>query len=255
MASWSTKRQLLYLGVVFGTLLIFGSFSLYKALNPAPSCIDNKQNQNEGGIDCGGVCSNACVSEVLPLITLWSRVLPAGDRVYDAAGFIENPNLSAGMSSIAYTFKLYDKDNLLVAEKSGKTFINPNERFTIFEGGIETGRRIPLRAFLEFQQDQQWKQSVVQKPPIIVQNKKFTSGDKPLLEAQIVNRSFDSQSNVIIVATLFDASDNVFVASKTVINNLLPDAPETIFFTWPKALSKNPTRIEIVPRVSVFGNR
>ncbi|MBI5004932.1 MAG: hypothetical protein HZC04_01990 [Candidatus Lloydbacteria bacterium] len=255
MASWSTKRQLLYLGIVFGTLLLIGSFSLYKALNPAPSCTDGKQNQNETGIDCGGVCSNACVSGVLPLITLWSRVLPAGEGAYDAAGFIENPNLNAGIPAIAYTFKLYDKDNILVAEKSGKTFVNPNERFTLFESGIETGRRIPLRAFLEFQPGPQWKQSMAQKPPLVVQNKKFTSGDKPLLEADVVNRSFDPQPNVIVVATLFDSNDNVFAASKTVINRLVPDAPEAIFFTWPKALSENPARIEIVPRVSVFSGR
>ncbi|MBI2046126.1 MAG: hypothetical protein HYT28_01755 [Parcubacteria group bacterium] len=252
MVSWSARRQLLYLSAVFGGLLLLGSFSLYKALNPLPSCTDNKQNQNETGVDCGGVCPNACISDVRPLITLWSRVLPAGEGMYDAVGFIENPNVHAGIPAIAYTFKLYDKENLLVAERSGKTFINPNERFIVFSGGIRTGTRIPSRAFLMFQTDPVWGQSSEQKPPLALQNMKFTAGSHPLIEAAILNRSFSPQKNVIVTAALFDNSGNVFAASETIVNRILPDTSESVFFTWPKAFDGAPAKIEIMPRVNVF---
>lgn len=250
--SWSVKRQLLYLSAVFGVLLLLGSFSLYKALNPLPSCTDNKQNQNERGVDCGGICPNACISDVRSLVTLWARVLPAGDGMYDSAAFIENPNINAGIPAVAYTFKLYDKNNLLVAERSGKTFVNPNERFVIFVGGIRTGERIPSRAFLEFQTDPSWTQSLAEKPPLVVQNETFVSGVTPSMEAQVTNRSFVAQKNVKVTATLFDAHGNAFAASETIINQLSPDASERVFFTWPKAFSESPAKIEIMPRVTVF---
>lgn len=253
MMSWSTKRQLLYLSAVFGGLLLLGSFSLYQALNPTPSCTDNKQNQNESGIDCGGVCPNACISDVRPLITLWSRALPAGSGMYDAVGFVENPNINAGVPSLAYTFKLYDKNNVLVAERAGKTFVNPNERFVVFAGGIRTGERVPSRAFLEFQVDPSWAQSFAEKPALVVQNETAAaSSAKPSIEAQIINRSFKGQKNVHVTAVLFNAIGNAFAASETIINELLPDTPEQVFFTWPKAFSESPAKIEIMPRVSVF---
>lgn len=252
MISWSTKRQLLYLSAVFVALLLLGSFSLYKALYPAPSCADNKQNQNERGIDCGGVCPNACISDVRPLITLWARTLPASDGMYDAAAFIENPNLNAGIPSIAYTFKLYDKNNLLVAERSGKTFVNPNERFVLFVGGIRTGERIPSRAFLMFQTDPSWTQSLAEKPALVVQNETLISGAKPSIEAQIINRSFVGQKNIEVTSVLFDSNGNAFAASETIIKELMPDMQERVFFTWPKAFSEKPSKIEIMPRVSVF---
>ena len=252
MMSWSAKRQLLYLSAVFGGLLLLGSFSLYKALNQAPSCTDNQQNQNERGIDCGGVCPNACISDVRSLVTLWARVLPAGDGMYDAAAFIENPNINAGIPAIAYTFKLYDKNNLLVAERSGKTFINPNERFVIFVGGIRTGERVPLRAFLEFQAHPSWTQSLAEKPALVVQNETFVPSAKPSIEARVINRSFVVQKNVEVTAALFDAHGNAFAASETIINELWPDTSERVFFTWPKAFSESPAKIEIMLRVSVF---
>jgi hypothetical protein len=105
---------------------------------------------------------------------------------------------------------------------------------------------------LLFQTDPKWTQSLIEQPPLVIQNIQFTSDKNPLVEATITNRSFSPQRNVMVTATLFDNDGNVFATSETIVNQLLPDASEPIFFTWPKSFDKEPAKIDIIPRVSVF---
>ena len=65
--TWGLKRQIFYVIVLLLFVTVFAFIILYPTFNKAPSCIDGKQNGNETGIDCGGSCANACLSQVSPL--------------------------------------------------------------------------------------------------------------------------------------------------------------------------------------------
>jgi hypothetical protein len=79
---WGMKRQLFYalvvLGVVAVLVVVLGFVFFYKA----PTCIDGKMNQNEEGVDCGGVCVKVC--EAPAISAVWARSVKVADGVYQA---------------------------------------------------------------------------------------------------------------------------------------------------------------------------
>lgn len=254
MVSWASKRRLTYIFLIAGFFILVLAYPVFSLFYEAPSCFDGKQNQDERGIDCGGTCELVCPLETIPLITLWTQSLSVRDGVYDAVASIENQNVSAGVADLPYRFKLYDEKGVLIAERRGRTFVNPNERFTVFEGAIETGRRIPVRAFFELVRDPVWVKAGKKQPTLLIQNEVFSPGSQPKLRAEIINRTLDSIENVVITALIFDERGNVSAASKTEVDSLLPQSSKIISFIWPQPILEDPTRIEIVPRVNVIAN-
>ena len=138
MFSWSAKRRLLYLGILFGILAVILSFPIYSWLDRPESCFDNRKNQDELEVDCGGVCSKLCASQVADLSVLWSRALKVSDGLYDAVALVENPNAHGGVRSMSYTFTVFDSKGIILTERTGETFVNPSDTFLIFEGHIRT---------------------------------------------------------------------------------------------------------------------
>lgn len=251
MFSWSTKRKLFYLALLAGTLLLLASIPTYFLLNKPESCFDGKQNQNEVGVDCGGTaCRALCSSEVAPLITYWSRHFQgARAGFYDAVAFIENPNVNAGVKEVSYSFKLYNQDGLQIAERLGKAYINPNERFAIFEGGIETKEQRPVRADFMFTESLRWEKVSGVRPQFFVEKRSIESDSpRPAIKATISNKSLDEYRDVTVVGLLYDGRDNAFAVSKTEIKSLPGNASRDVTLILPTALSNTPVRIEIIPR-------
>jgi hypothetical protein len=75
----------LILWVGFGLALYFIYFK------PAPTCFDNKQNQKETGIDCGGPCI-ACELKGLQPEIISTRFLPAGSQSIILLAEARNPS-------------------------------------------------------------------------------------------------------------------------------------------------------------------
>ena len=70
--SWTAKKQLTYFWY-FYCGYVCDSFFVLKIV--APTCFDSKQNQDEKGVDCGGVCSQECLGVIKDLTVLWSKPL------------------------------------------------------------------------------------------------------------------------------------------------------------------------------------
>ena len=87
-------KQFIYLlfYVLCWSAVIAGIYFLF--LKPAPSCFDNKQNQGEEGIDCGGPCSKVCIPQAIKTITVVNRVvwLEASPNNYVAFAEVKNDN-------------------------------------------------------------------------------------------------------------------------------------------------------------------
>src|SRR3989338_1384244 len=149
--SWAAKKQLTYF-LVFLIVIIGVIVGFYLNIT-APSCNDKKQNQDEKGVDCGGVCAKECLGEIKDLAVLWSKPLQVSGSDYDAIALVENRNLFLSSKSVKYQFKFYDDRNILIALREGKIFINPGQKFAIFENGIDAGSRKPAKVFLDFQKN------------------------------------------------------------------------------------------------------
>ena len=116
--SWAAKKQLTYL-LIFLIVIVGIIFAVWLKIT-VPSCTDGKQNQDEKGVDCGGVCSKECLGEIKDLAILWSKPLKVAGNNYDAVALVENRNLFLSAKSVRYQFKFYDDRNILIASREGE---------------------------------------------------------------------------------------------------------------------------------------
>jgi len=226
--SWVFKKQLKILAVLAVILFaIVGGVIYY--FQPAPSCFDKKLNQREERVDCGGECE-ACVIDPKNLIVSWVRPFEVTPGIYDAAALIENPNLYYGSREIEYTFLLYS-DNVLIASKDGKTFLNPREKFMIFESGILTKERVATRATIEIK-EVKWKKFDKERANILVSSKTFDNAPNGLVKVVLRNQTLFSIKNVFVAVILNDSAGNAIGVSTSKINEISAEMTKDVYFTW-----------------------
>ncbi len=229
---WTIRRQLFFLFiflVIIGVIL----FSLWYYVKK-PTCFDNKQNQDEEGVDCDGQCEKECLKKPDEIVVLWSKSFKVRDDYYEAAALIENPNFSLGTDYIKYTFKLFDENNILIAVRDGSTFINPGEKYLVLEPIIKINGGIPKRTFIEFDtNNSKWK-NISKKPlKLIVKGKQFYLGNPLRFSANIKNESLSDAEDVYVAVLLSDEQDNIKAVGTTKIDIIKNSESADAFFTWP----------------------
>ncbi|MDO8591103.1 MAG: hypothetical protein Q7R65_03975 [bacterium] len=250
LLEWRIKRKLSVFFIVAGVAALFVFLYVYKSL-PSPNCSDNKQNQSEEGVDCGGSCV-PCVIAPKDVITLWTRVFELKGGVFEVASLIQNPNLFYGLSKVKYSFKLYDSQNVLVAAKEGETFIGPQDKFVIFATDIKIGTRKPQKADVEIAYVSKWQYIEQKILPLIVSQKKFSNTPFASLEAKLANSSLGAVQNIEAAAVLYDKDGNVFGASLSKIDSIEGQSSRNVVFTWPRSFVTEPVSSEIFTRAKVF---
>lgn len=247
--SWAGKRQAAYIsGVIIFIFVVIG-IPVFLWLYEKPNCFDGIQNQDELGVDIGGPCNLLHESQVQEAVVLWARSFEVLPGVYSTVSYIDNPNFDAGVKNVRYWFKLFDAQNILVAERRGNTFLSPNGLTPVFEGGITTSERVPTRVFFEFIEELKWE--FVENPVkgLSIGNRELQREDSsPVLKAVVENKSFEDILDTEITVTLFDSNGNAVGASRTVIDVLKKQSSETIVFTWPQPFGTPISKIEIIPR-------
>lgn len=245
--SWSTKRKFGFFSLFLLFLALIVGAPIFLSIYERPTCEDGRMNQGERGVDCGGPCIRLCPADFSTPKILWahsSRVVPG---VYNVMAYGENPNQSVALSSIRYLFKLYDAEGILVAEKRGSGSIPPAGRFALFEGGIRTGERVPVRTTFEFIDDFEWIPA------------------RPLDEISIVSVDIDSDTSIsraearvrngYVNTTLrdldaffivYDRNGNRLAFSKTRLDSFSPKTEETLTFTWPEPIDPSFVKTELL---------
>lgn len=250
MVSWSTKRQFLYIGGAIIVFLFALALPTFIVVYKAPSCTDNKLNQGEEGIDCGGPCTLLCKASALDMIVHWQRSFKVKAGVYNALAYVENPNRESGVTSINYHFEFYDNNNVLIYERRGRTFIPPKKIFGIFESNITTGTRIPVTTFFEFSEEPLWRKDYQQEGSISMTNEVLSDDNGlPRLSAVLENRGNESVSNIEVVAVVYDASRNAVGVSRTMVDSVAKGGTSQLNFTWPEAFVSPATRLELLYRI------
>lgn len=234
---WRMRRRIIIALTVLAAALLFVVFPYWATHRVAPSCFDTKQNQGEEGVDCGGPCSLLCEGTAKDLNILWVSVFPVRSGSYDLVAYVENQNFSVGAPKIPYTARLFDADGNMIAERSGETFANPNERFAVFVGNMLTGEKVPARGTLEFTPGFSWVSTTVPKKMLTISDKLLVGTDKiPKLSATLMNKETDLLRNIDVTAVLYDAKGAPIAVSGTMVEKIDPNSSEKLFFTWPSPL-------------------
>lgn len=249
---WATRRRVLYaIGVLTFFGVVFGGPVAYKYFTIPPTCFDGIKNEGETSVDRGGPCPLLDPKTLQPSTVLWTRSFKVRDGVYSVAAYVENPNDGAGVRAARYIFKLYDADNILVAEREGTTFVMPGGITPVFEGGIDTGHRAVAHALFEFTAPLVWEQ--VKSPARTIQISATLPSDTdtaPRIAALLRNASVAPLFDVSAVVIVFDTVGNAFAASSTHLQHMNADESRRIVFSWPDPFPEAIGRIDIIPLVA-----
>ncbi len=248
MSVWAKRRKIVYLGGAVLFLVLFIGLPLFNKFYTPASCFDNKQNQREYGVDCGGPCVKLCSSQFLNPLVVWARAIPVTKGVYNLLAYVQNPNLDGRVKKASYVFKIFDKKGVLISEKNGTTFLFPHSTSPVFEGGIVAGERLPAIVTFEFKEPLAWEKVDYKDLGLIVIQKTLSGENKsPRIDAVVQNRSTNTISRIEVTAIVYDTEDNAMAFSKTLIDELGDNQSIPITFTWPESFPKKSSRIEIIP--------
>ena len=255
--TWAARRRLFILFLL--ALFIGGLVFWHETPNifRAPTCSDGKQNGDEQGIDCGGtMCTVMCTSQIQLPTVLWARSFAVTSNVYNAAAYIENKN-NAATRQIAYEFRLYDANNILISRRDGVTLIPPLGNFVVVETGIQSGMAAVAHTTFDFSSAPAvWERvpAVAKGIAVGTSNVSLDTTDPiPKLSLSVSDPSPSlSLKNTVVAAVLYDASDNAVNVSRTIIPSLKPGSSTPVVFTWPSKLSAPVVRYEILPVIDVF---
>lgn len=246
--SWSSRRQ-------FGILSALALLVAVPVVGVAtyllwerPTCEDGIQNGGERGIDCGGSCALVCTREVNEPTVSWVRAFPVSKGRYNVVAMVENSNIAARADGVRYRIRVYDEDEVTVAEREGVADLDPQSSLPIVELGLETGERSVARAGFELLDDPVWVRAEPEPRPVAVIDERIEiQGAEPRVRASIQNLGVLPIGRVAVVALVYDIDRNVIAASRTWAENLGAGASRDVAFTWPAPWTAPATSLEVVP--------
>lgn len=231
---WATRRRTIILLILLCLFLVLVVLPYWLSHREIPSCTDQKQNQEETGVDCGGPCTRLCKEESTPLAIVWTRVFTIRPGVYDVVAQLENKNFSAGMPRLFYTARLFDENGEILAEKRGETFVEPGQRFFIFAGGLLTGDKIAARGELTIDREDYWIRTGAGSVPFSITDEVLIGTDRaPKLTALLHSNSPETLRDIEIVAVVYDSDGKPIGASATKVEKLDRGGTQPLVFTWP----------------------
>lgn len=252
--SWASRRRTAYLIGVFVFLALIFGVPIYSHFSKPASCSDEKQNQGETAPDKGGPCILLDERALAPASILWARSFLVRPGIYNSVAYIENPNENAGVSALRavhYRFGMYDSRNILVAERTGSTFIMPGSITPVFGPNIETGNREITHTYFEFTEPAVWERSVNKSKAITISNRQVLSNSsESRVTATAENTLVSPISDIAFVAVVFDPGGTARAVSKTTVARLSPGEKKQITFTWPSPFGVKVGRVDIFALLS-----
>lgn len=215
-------KQILY-GLFYLVILAVIIWLVYFLfVRSAPSCFDNKQNQNEEEVDCGGSCISCALKNVQDLTVSSAEIFQAGDKT-TILFEIKNPNPTLGIENLPYTINLFDKFGNKAFSVNRNTFIYPDGEKFIVEAGINIDSALISGGELIMDYGiGSWQEDFSQPAIQLVDIKKELEKDKVLISGKIVNDNSFSLLEISVTSALFNKLEFKIAASKVVIDRIEP---------------------------------
>ncbi|MBI5079227.1 peptidoglycan-binding protein [Candidatus Wolfebacteria bacterium] len=214
-------KQILYIiGYLTAIFLILLAVYLIW-FKPAPTCKDNRQNQEETGVDCGGPCKPCEIKALSPVEVSFVKHFPAGEKTILLAE-IKNPNPDYGADGFSFYFDIYADTGEKIKRINGKSFIYAGEIKYIFETiDIDYAKIGKTELTIA---DSEWKSTEkFPKPQIQVRDAKTEKDPKNsrvFISGTIKNNNAFSLKNVKILSVLSNPENIQISASKTELENI-----------------------------------
>jgi hypothetical protein len=248
-SAWAAKkRSIIILSVSVIGFVFFSIYIVIKMYQP-PSCYDNKMNQEEVGIDCGGPCALMCSSQIFPVKTLWTRSFEVTDSMWSLISYAENPNPASFSHKADYKFRLFDRDDILIKEVEGSTFLTHDPIVPVFEGRVDVADWVPYRTEFEWVGTPVWYR-IENVYEVAIEEKTLTNtAERPTIQARLVNKEPYLLEDIEVIAIVYGIDKNAIAVSKTYVDRLSPRGKRNIVFSWPNPFAKEAERIQIVTRI------
>ncbi len=249
-SAWAVKQRsklIFAMGSVgFVALFIYITVGMYAP----PTCHDGKMNQDEVGVDCGGPCDLMCGFQIKPLKTLWTRSFEISKGgLWNAVAYVENPNSEAYVPKAKYRFTLYDKNDKLIFEKEGETFITRDPVIPVFIGRMNIANKKPYRTRFEWLGSFDWYR-VGDVHNVKIEEQEF-NGDlnRPTITATLINKEPYPLKDIDVVAIVYDENENAVGVSKTYVDFLPPRGKRFLTFSWVSRFKHDPKRWQLIARI------
>jgi hypothetical protein len=252
----SSKRNI----IISIYLLVFVVFLIliYLWLKPAPSCFDAKQNQNEEGLDCGGICAEKCalVAE-RDLAVQQAGFVPSGvANNYDIFGIVSNPNQNLGSVSFNYQFVVKNAAGAVIATKNDKGFILPGETKYLVVSN-QAIQDTPATVELSLT-NPQWVEvnDLYEKPQLKIVYKNYSEITSGVGFSEVTgllkNESPLSFTTIKVEIILKDDQGQVIALNSTQMGTVQAGENRDFRVFWPNRFTGTVANMEIQPEVNVF---
>lgn len=244
--------------ILFSTAMVL----LWRSGAPEPRCDDGILNQDEEGVDCGGVCG-ACLAEPEELrMVATPHLLATEDAGHVEAFFrVLNPNPQWGVTELPYTVTIESTENdEVLAVREGLAYVLPLEERLVVEQAIPVeGIFSQMRVRVELGEP-----TFVEPPEgirdveLTVLTPTFTRNPDEFHAAEIRgvlrNDSPFSYDAIDIMVVVYDtATDEPVSARRTNMRTLKDNERREFLFTWrdPLPLIGAP-RLELEAFTNIF---
>ena len=227
---------------LFWVVIIYGGYRLF--LKPPASCFDNKQNQNEAEVDCGGVCPDCALKPLKPVQMINGQVFSLGG--VSALFEFQNPNPLYGATKLPYTIQILDASGTLLQQVPAETFIYPGEKKYLIQNlsALAVGENINVIFGTP-----DWKSAAEFSSP----NMSFPfpgwatklEGNKILVLGNLQNNETLLFPLITINARFFDISGNLQGVSKTEIHDVKAFEDRFFQIEHPAVLDLDPSKTQL----------
>ncbi len=258
MALSRKMKQFVIAGISALSIVLIAIGIYFSFLKPPETCFDGRQNQDEQGVDCGGTCQAVCKENItaLPVEITEIAFVQSRNGQYDILGKIHNPNDEIGASTFVYTALLKDGVGNVLAVRSGKSYILPQENKYLLELNL-LAETEPVTASLEISEIE-WERfsGFQEKPSINIYQKRYSpiSSGAGFGEAYglLSNESPYDFRSIIVRVILRDATGKPLAFNATEMRTVKSREERDFRLVWPSAFSGTVERIEMEVDADVY---
>ncbi|MFA4817642.1 MAG: hypothetical protein WC608_02825 [Parcubacteria group bacterium] len=251
------KKRLIIIAV-YAAIFIGVVFLIYQWQKPAPNCFDGKQNQNEEGLDCGGVCAKKCpVTAKENLIVRQTGFVESGIAdSYDVYAEVANPNSLVGSDKFSYKFSMKNAAGEVMAEPSGTSFILPADKKYIVETNIAT-KETPASVEM-IVSDPRWVETndTYEKPELKIVSKNYNEITSGVGFGEAIgllkNESPFDFNSVKLRILLKDEGGKVIAINSTQMNTVNAGENRDFRVSWPNKFPGSVSQMDVQAEVNVF---
>ncbi len=251
------KKQAVIIAIFLAIFLLF-IFMLYSWLKPVQTCSDGKQNQNEEGVDCGGVCAKKCEVKVITEVTvLESGFVPSGVvNSYDVYARIANPNNVFGSSGFQYEFSLKDSAGQIIAAKKGTNYMLPGETKYVVENNLVTDQAPVSVEFVATNPTWVEFKDQYEKPQLKVVNKQYNQISSGVGFSEVLgllkNESPFDFNLITLKIILKDSNDKVVALNSTEMRTVKSGENRDFRAVWFSRFPGEVMNVEVQAEANVF---